>query len=194
VTAAARGFRLESHIPQLVRASRRDQGRRAGMRGALTAGMKARSAVLLILAACSPDTATDTAPKPASTLTGKTPDHMRNCPSSVVSASTRASPTQDGVDIFVTSTQVGARDEILARAERQGALRGPFPFVREHTGHHGGPGNIGFCPIIHAGTMLSIEPIADGVRIHVAARDPADVPALRRATDERVRAIARPSS
>lgn len=164
------------------------------MRGAPIRCMNARLALLLIFAACSSDTSAENTPKPASTLTGKRPEHMRNCPSAVASASTRASPTQDGVDIIVTSSQPRAREEILARAQRQAALRDPFPFVGEHTGHHGGPGNVGFCPVIQVGTTVNVEPVADGVRIHVAARDPGDVAALQRATQARVRTIERPAS
>jgi hypothetical protein len=118
---------------------------------------------------------------------------MRNCPSAVISAETRSSPTRDGVDVFVTSNRMGAREEIISRAQRQAALPGPFPFVGEHTGHHGGPGDIGFCPIIHADTNVMVEPITDGVRIHVAARSRSQVSALQRATDARVRALARPA-
>jgi hypothetical protein len=156
--------------------------------------MKSRLLVVLALAACSSDQAADDPPTPASTLTGKMPQHMRNCPSAVISAQTRSTPTRDGVDVFVTSSRMGAREEIVARAQRQAALAGPFPFVGEHSGHHGGPGDIGFCPIIHAGTTVSAEPITEGVRIHVAARSHADVAALQRATDARVRALARPAS
>jgi len=156
--------------------------------------MKARFAVLVIAAACSSDRTDDQpAPTPTSTLAGKMPQHMRNCPSAVISAQTRSAPTKDGVDVFVTSNRMGAREEIVARAQRQAALAGPFPLVGEHTGHHGGPGDLGFCPILHANTNVSVEPITNGVRIHVAARTPSQVLALQRATDARVRALARPA-
>lgn len=165
------------------------------MREAPTIRMTARLAVFLALAACASDRdqSSENPPTPTSTLTGKMPQHMRNCPSAVISAETRTAPTQDGVDVIVTSSRMGAREEILQRARRAAALNEPFPFVGEHTGHHGGPGSIGFCPIIHADTRVWVEQIPEGARIHVAARAPENVGALQRATDARVRALARPA-
>jgi hypothetical protein len=156
--------------------------------------MKARFVVVVLVAACSSDRPSDEPPRPTSTLTGKTPKHMASCPSAVISAETRASPTPDGVDVDITSNRMGAREEIVQRAQRQAVFRAPFPFVGEHTGHHGGPGDIGFCPIIHAGTTVTVRQIPNGVRIHVAARRPADVTALQRATEARARTLARPAS
>jgi hypothetical protein len=153
-------------------------------------------ALVILVGACSRDVS-DTGPSsgehPASSLSGTRPRHMENCPSAVATATTRARPTSDGVELTITAASDEARREIVSRAAHQAAMQEPRVKVPEHTGRHGGPGSIGFCPIIHANTIVTYEPTADGVRIHVAARSSDDVAALQRATDARVKAI-RPTS
>ena len=111
------------------------------------------------------------------------------------SAITKATPVADGVDVTITSRDVAAQTEIRARAALHASMNdwsmAVFP---QHSGFHGGPGNIGYCPIIHADTLVSSEPIADGVRIHVKARNERDVRSLQTATDARVRALSTPTS
>jgi hypothetical protein len=98
------------------------------------------------------------------------------------------------VDLTITSTEPAARRQIVKLAEFHSRERDPIPFMPEHSGLHGGPGTIGYCPIIHAGTIVTYKQIADGVRIHVATRRPDEVPLLQRATETRVRALAQPAS
>ncbi|HTR54283.1 MAG TPA: hypothetical protein VMJ10_26505 [Kofleriaceae bacterium] len=159
--------------------------------------MKVLLSVLIALAACSsdqPQREQPAASRPQALLTGKTPHHMRNCPSGVESATTQATPTADGVDLTITSPDPAAQREILVRAVLQSLQRDPLARVPQHTGEHGGPGSIGFCPIIHADTRVTYAPIANGVRVHVAAHRMQDVATLQEATAARVRAMTRPSS
>jgi hypothetical protein len=147
---------------------------------------------LLVLAACSSDQAQRDQPiksQPQALLTGTLHRHMRNCPSGVESATTQSTPTADGVELTITSSDSDAQSEILARAMLQSLQRDPMTNAVQHTGDHRGPGSIGFCPIIHADTRVSFEPIANGVRVHVTAHRLRDVAALQEATSARVRAI-----
>src|SRR5262249_22793752 len=127
-------------------------------------------------------------------LTGERPNHMRNCPSAVTGATTRATPTGDGVDIEITASDPTAGQRIAELARLHAALSGPLLFMPYHTATHGGPGTIGFCPIIHEGTTVSTQPIANGARIHVAARSPYAVKMLQVETQQRIRAMPQPTS
>ncbi|HEY1558558.1 MAG TPA: hypothetical protein VGF94_27230 [Kofleriaceae bacterium] len=159
--------------------------------------MKLALAAVLALVACQSDhTGRDVHRRshPESRMIGVLPHHMRNCPSGVAGAGTVSAPTPDGVDVTITSTDATARRDILVRAALQSWQRDPVGLASEHTGDHTGPGTLGRCPIIHAATTITYQPIPDGVRIHVAARRASDVPALQRATEARVRALELPSS
>lgn len=152
--------------------------------------------ILLVVTACS--RSDEPKPRerlvPKSTLTGTLPKHMRNCPSGVTTAETVSSATVDGVDLTITSKDAAARQDILERAQLQARQPDPFWFFPEHSGLHGGPGTLGRCPIIHANTNVTYVELADGVRIHVAARDPSAVAQLQQATEARMHALVRPSS
>lgn len=127
-------------------------------------------------------------------MTGELPKRMRNCPSAVPSAKTTSRPTVDGVDITITSDDPQARRQIVALAGLHGVLRDPIRVMPEHTGMHSGPGTLGRCPIIHAGTRVSYDEVPHGVRIHVTARNQATIKQLQTATAARVRALEMPSS
>jgi hypothetical protein len=133
-------------------------------------------------------------PKPSASLAGTTPKHMQNCPSAVASARTTASPTVRGIDLTITSSDPDAQRRIETLAQLHASQREPIWLMPEHTAMHGGPGTIGHCPIIHANTTVTAEPIAGGVRVHVVANAREDVPLLQRATEARVRALAVPTS
>ncbi len=120
--------------------------------------------------------------------------HMRNCPSAVRSAKTTATRTPDGIDLTITSDDPSARADIVTLAQLQRDQRAPIWFVPAHSGMHGGPGSLGRCPVIHADTTVTYQPLANGVLIHVAARSRGRVAALQQATEARVRALSPPSS
>jgi len=153
--------------------------------------MKAAVALFLI-AACSPGDkpAPPGTPPPSATLTGKTPLKMRNCPSAVAGTTTRATPTSKGIDLEITSDNPAAVREIVSRAELQTTLHGPYWFVPQHSGMHGGPGDIGHCPVIHANTDITYNQMGNGVRLHILARDKAQIPALQQAVTARTQALA----
>jgi hypothetical protein len=147
-------------------------------------------AAIVVLAACSKEHDTSSPPpKPESTLIGKGPFAMHNCPSGVLSSVTTSKPVADGVELTITSADERARSEIFARARFQEIIGDPWRFLPAHSGVHGGSGTMGYCPIIHANTLVSYERIADGVRVHVKARKASDILALQQATDARVRAL-----
>ena len=175
-----------------MRAFARKSREPAGTRGATTTIMRIVIASLLVLAACSSDR-TDRDEherhRPEALLTGTLPRHMQNCPSAVATATTSSARASDGVELTITSPDPAAQREIVARAFVHSWQGDPIARVTPHTGKHGGPGSIGFCPIIHADTIVTYSAIPDGVRVHVAARRPQDVPALQQATEARVAAV-----
>lgn len=147
--------------------------------------------LLLVVVACSTreDTESHVRNRPRATLTGTRPQRMRNCPSAVPSATTTTTETVSGVDLVITSPDPQARAQIAELARRQATLGNPRWFFPQHSTLHGGPGMQGFCPVIHANTKVTWEPIGEGVRIHVSARGTDQVTALQRATEARVRAL-----
>ena len=122
-------------------------------------------------------------------LTGTRPHRMRLCPSAVPSAVTTASETVSGIDLTITSPDPDARAQLATLARLHATMHDPRWFMPPHSGMHGGPGQEGFCPIIHANTTVTWEPLAEGVRLHVTARGTGEVTALQRATEARVRAL-----
>lgn len=127
-------------------------------------------------------------------LSGTIPRGMRNCPSAVPSAKTTMEKTERGVELTITSDDPGARERILALARWHSTQREPIWGMPPHTGMHGGPGTLGFCPIIHVKTTVTQSEIPQGVRIRVTADDPSMVRFLQTATAQRVRAIHQVSS
>lgn len=119
---------------------------------------------------------------------------MANCPSAVASARTVARRTTDGIDLVITAADSRARAAILARSELQDGMGEPLWFLPAHTGTHAGPGTIGRCPIIHTSTFVDHDRTADGVIVHVRAREPAQVEQLQSATEARLRALQAPAS
>jgi TusA-related sulfurtransferase len=119
---------------------------------------------------------------------------MRNCPSAVPSAKTTLARTAQGVELTITSDDEAARDRILALAQWHSTQREPIWGMPAHTGMHGGPGAVGFCPIIHVKTTVTHAEIPQGVRIRVTADTPSMVTFLQDATELRVRALLQPSS
>ena len=167
------------------------------MRAARPLGMSGlRIAMILILAACD----TNSQPtvrgrnQPSAELSGRLPRQMANCPSAVASARTVARPTSDGVDVMIISDDPSARAQIRARTELQSGMGEPLSFLPQHSGTHAGPGTIGRCPIIHNGTDVAFTKTADGVIVHVTARDRTQVAPLQRATAARIAALQVPSS
>lgn len=153
--------------------------------------MRSLYLVPLLLVACSRERTSpprESGPHDQAAMTGGKPLHMRNCPSAVPSAKTTYSRTPDGVTVTITSADPEARARILALGQLQSWQQEPLTGLPHHTSMHSGPGNVGFCPIIHADTRVSYEPIAEGVRIHVAARSSRTVTKLQRATEARIRA------
>ena len=122
-------------------------------------------------------------------MSGTTPKHMRNCPSAVAGAKTVVTPTADGVDITITVDNPTARQRIVDLARWHGVMTEPIFGIPPHTGMHGGPGTIGFCPIIHNKTTVTAEEIEKGARIHVHAVDPAMAPRLQQITMMRLQAL-----
>jgi len=111
---------------------------------------------------------------------------MANCPSAVAGAITNVVDAPDGVFITVTAKDPGSQSRIFALAEVHGRIGGPEGNAPEHTGLHGGPGDIGHCPIVHVATRVSFTRIPDGVRFHVRALGADGVKALQ--DDTRARA------
>jgi hypothetical protein len=71
-------------------------------------------------------------------------------------------------------------------SEHLGMPAGPT----HHDGTHGGPGSIGYCPVVHVDTAISVEDVSDGVQIHIKPHDPHALDELRARVRERVDALA----
>ena len=101
--------------------------------------------------------------------------------------------TADGVDLTITAADPSASREVLSRAQEQLAMGEPTGSVK-HDGQHGGPGGIGFCPIVHTNTTITVDDIPGGVLVHVRPVDRSTLDALRTETATRLGAIASHSS
>jgi hypothetical protein len=172
VTRASRARNLGD---LLARASQQQHGMRTTL-------------MLLALAACSSDKSPPTSSKPESAMTGKREHGMRHCPSSVPGSITKMTETSDGVDVTITAGDAEAQRQILALARPHERIGNPT-LESQHDGMHGGPGNVGFCPIIHANTVITVSEAPGGARIHVRAGDPKNKAALVEATRKRVEAL-----
>ena len=111
-------------------------------------------------------------------LSGPRPHEAANCPSSLSNATTRLANTPRGVDVTVTSNDTVTAHRIVELAQLHARGRtadAPHP----HDQKHGGPGWIGYCPVLVTDeTQVSITPLPDGAIVHVEARSPARVSEL----------------
>jgi hypothetical protein len=109
---------------------------------------------------------------PGYNMTGLRPHQAANCPSSLPKATTRLTNTPRGVDVTVTSADPGTAHQIVELAQLH--VRGRTAEVaRPHDQHHGGPGWIGYCPVMTTDqTQVSMTPRPDGATLHVEARSP----------------------
>ena len=115
---------------------------------------------------------------------------MRNCPSALEGATTRLTNTADGVDLEITASAPAIQKEIVDLARLHERMGPPNASEVEHTGRHGGPGNIGHCPIIHTGTTVTFDRLARGAVIHVVAMAPEDVLRVQTTVADRVARLA----
>src|SRR6478672_7501314 len=113
--------------------------------------------------------------RPSAAMTGEMPKLMRNCPSAVPSATTTAMPTATGVNLTITSKNPEAQRKINALSQMHASFPAPLWGMPEHTGMHTGPGTVGQCPIIHAGTTITYEAMPEGALLKVAARSASEV-------------------
>ena len=91
-------------------------------------------------------------PGPIGNMSGAKEHAMANCPAAVAGARTKVVFTDDGVALVITATARDAQDEIRKRAHAHAALSEPSG--RMHSGTHGGPGRIGYCPIVHTDRVV----------------------------------------
>jgi hypothetical protein len=139
-----------------------------------------------VLAACG-STPSHPAPPPPQ---GQLEHDMRNCPSALAGAATRVTNTADGVDLEITATEPDIQRQIIDLASLHERMGPPRDSGIEHTGKHGGPGSIGHCPIVHAGTTVTFERLAGGAVIHVVAMAPSDVLHVQTTVADRVARLA----
>jgi TusA-related sulfurtransferase len=143
----------------------------------------------LVFAGCA---STASGPEPTSYPTPQSSLHrgMRNCPSALAGATTRVIDTEDGVDLEITATDPVVQRQIIELAIVHEHLGHPNGAEAAHTGMHGGRGDIGYCPIIHVGTMVTYRRRSDGAVIHVHALKPEAVSQMQKAITERVNLLA----
>ena len=104
---------------------------------------------------------------PPGNMSGGKEHAMANCPSSVAGAHTAMNFTDDGIELVVSGSTPAARQEIQRRAHLHASLAAPSG-RGQHSGRHGGPGRIGYCPIIHDGrTIVTASDTTRGARIRM---------------------------
>jgi hypothetical protein len=118
--------------------------------------------------------------------TGKKEHGMMNCPSDVDGARTTMARTPGGVDLTVTADADDARQLVVMLARVHAAMAEANPEKSEHSGQHGGPGTIGYCPVIHHRTVVTFDEVPHGVTIHVVARSSDDVSNVQLQTAQRL--------
>ncbi|MEO8701472.1 MAG: hypothetical protein ABI867_15605 [Kofleriaceae bacterium] len=111
---------------------------------------------------------------------------MANCPSALATAMTHVENIPSGVALTITASDPDSRRRLSSLGEVHQWLGEPDGAAREHSGMHGGSGEVGHCPIIHVGTLVSITPIPNGLYVEVRAPDPLNVDKLRADTRARV--------
>jgi hypothetical protein len=133
--------------------------------------------------------AAPTASVPAQTtnMAGQKEQAMTNCPATQKGALTTLRNLPDGVELTIVSTDPNATEAVRRLARRQAIPR--TGGQRRHTGTGTGVGDVGFCPIIHVGTRVSVDDVPGGVKVTVHPTDPVEAEALQRLTKERVDAI-----
>jgi TusA-related sulfurtransferase len=111
-------------------------------------------------------------------LSGPRPHQAENCPSSLPNATTRLANTPRGVDVTVTSKDTATAHRIVELSQLH--VRGRTAEASHpHDQKHGGPGWIGYCPVLVTNeTQVSITPLPDGAIVHVEARSPSRVAEL----------------
>jgi hypothetical protein len=92
-------------------------------------------------------------PGPIGNMTGAKEHAMANCPVAVPGARTTLILTDDGVALVISATSRDARAEIRRLAHAQALLSEPSGRGL-HSGRHGGPGRIGYCPIVHTDRVI----------------------------------------
>lgn len=110
---------------------------------------------------------------------------MANCPATLPTAITQVTDAPGGVDVTITVADPDAHRRLLALAEIHARIGGADTSEPEHSGMHGGPGEIGHCPIIHTATQIQAAQIPHGIRFEVRAPSGGDVDKLRRDTRRR---------
>ena len=115
---------------------------------------------------------------------------MRNCPNALAGTTTNLTNTSDGVDLEITANDPATQQKIVQLAMVQAHMGHPNKAEMEHTGMHGGPGDNGYCPIIHTATTVTFTEIRGGAVIHVRAEAPQDVAKLQATIAGRVARLA----
>lgn len=110
---------------------------------------------------------------------------MRNCPSALAGAVTDVRDTSDGVEVTITAEDRATIKRIIKLADVHARIGLPTDVALEHTGLHGGPGDIGHCPIIHVGTDVQATRLPNGARLHVRALSQGTLKALQAETRDR---------
>ncbi|MDB4970220.1 MAG: hypothetical protein JWN44_5909 [Myxococcales bacterium] len=143
----------------------------------------------LALVACSlvaPKTASAKTPT-SQDMTGKQEHKMANCPSTVPTAKTSIADSKGGVALTITGANAAAVTEIQRRAGVQVNIAvQPERGAIEHTGDGTGSGELGYCPGMEQGSVMTVDNLPDGARIVVLAHNRADVAGLRQRTRDRL--------
>lgn len=101
-----------------------------------------------------------------------------NCPAMLPGTTTQLAMTARGVDVTVTARDPAVGRQVVALAlgharGRGGGAAHPGVQRQPHDQQHGGPGTIGYCPImVSEMTSVSVTPVPGGVTAHIDATSP----------------------
>jgi hypothetical protein len=120
-------------------------------------------------AAPTPPAPTGPQTTPPGNMSGGKEHAMSNCPSAVPGARTSMVFTDDGIALSISATTAEAQKEIRRRAHLHASMSAPSGRGL-HSGGHGGPGRIGYCPIIHDGrTVVTAIDTRTGAMVRMRA-------------------------
>jgi TusA-related sulfurtransferase len=127
-------------------------------------------------------------PAPRTDMSGAKERGMAHCPSTVPGATTKAEALPDGVQLTVTGSDPATVVEIRDRAHHQ-AFAALHPGHKPHTGKGGGPGDIGYCPVVVVDSEVTATDLVDGAKITVKPKDPGNVGEIQKMTKERIEGL-----
>jgi hypothetical protein len=112
-----------------------------------------------------------------------------NCPSTVAGATTTVADSKDGKGVVLT---ISSKDKdavwaIQTRAKHLVDVQNAPDTKVEHTGKGTGGGTAGVCPVVTKDTKVTVEEVADGVKVTIVPAGALTAAALKADVDQRIK-------